>query len=63
MLGPVHIQTLPDRNFVAGWPKNPATYIATHDDGRYYEGFVSEFASEAEFAREALVFFTQQRGT
>lgn len=51
------IQTLPDRNFVAGWPKNPATYVAYHADGRYYEAFVSEFASEVEFANEALRFF------
>jgi hypothetical protein len=55
----IHIQVLPDRNFVAGWPKNPATYIATHDDGRYYEAFVSEYASQADFARGARLYFTR----
>jgi hypothetical protein len=56
----VHVQTLPDRNFVAGWPKNPATYVATHDDGRYYEAFVSEYACKADFAHEALLFFNPE---
>lgn len=56
----LHIQTLPDRNFVAGWPKNPATYVATNWDGRYYEAFVSEFECKADFAHEALVYFNPE---
>jgi hypothetical protein len=54
----ISIQSLPDRNFVAGWPKNPATYIATRDDdGHYYEAFASEYASKADFARAAAIYF------
>jgi hypothetical protein len=52
------ISSLPDRNFVAGWPKNPATYIATREsDGHYYEAFASEYASLTDFARYAQLYF------
>lgn len=53
------IQTLPARNFVAGCPKNPATFVAYSEDGQYYEAFVSE-QSAAEFAAEALSYFNRR---
>lgn len=51
--------TLPDRNFVAGAPRNPATFVAYSDEGEYYEGFVSEYAGIAEFETEALRYFNR----
>ena len=56
----MNIQTLPDRNFVAGYPKNLATYIAHHDDGRYFEGFVCEYSSIEEFKADALAYFNRK---
>lgn len=53
----MEIQTLPARNFVAGYPRNPATYVAYSSDGRYYEGFVSEYESIDQFEAEAFHFF------
>jgi hypothetical protein len=54
-----NVTTLPDRNFVAGYPRNPATYVATSDEGEYYEAFVSEHADQASFEREALAYFNR----
>lgn len=51
------IQTLPARNFCAGEPRNPATYVAYADDGQYYEGFVSEYADKSAFEADASDFF------
>ena len=56
----IQVQILPDRNFVAGWPKNPATYVAYDDDGHYYEAFVSEHQTQASFEAEARAFFAAQ---
>jgi hypothetical protein len=53
----IEVQVLPARNFVAGLPRNPATYVAYSDDGRYYEGFVSEYESINRFKEEALRYF------
>ena len=53
----MEIQTLPAHNFVAGYPRNPATYVAYSRDGRYYEGFVSEYESIDQFEAEAFHYF------
>lgn len=54
----MHIETLPDRNFVAGYPKNLATHIAYSDEGFYFEAFVCEYASIDEFKADAAAYFT-----
>lgn len=53
------IQTLPARNFCAGYPRNPATFVAYADNGHYYEGFVSEYTAQADFEVEALAYFNR----
>ena len=53
------VQTLPDRNFCAGLPRNPATFVAYADNGHYYEGFVSEYAAQADFEAEAIKYFNR----
>lgn len=55
----VTIQSLPARNFVRGYPKNPATRVAYSQDGRYWEAFTEEHASEAEFLSDAVRYFNR----
>lgn len=54
------IVTLPDRNFYAGYPRNPATYVAESVEGEYYEGFVRDYATRADFERDAVRYFTRK---
>ena len=55
----ITIQSLPARNFVRGYPKNPATRIAHSQDGRYWEAFADEHASDAAFVTEAVAYFNR----
>lgn len=55
----IQVRTLPDRNFVAGFAKNPATYVAEFG-GEYFEAFVSEYADEAAFRADASAYFNRQ---
>ena len=50
----------PDRNFVAGYPKVPATYTAYAKDGRYFTAFVFEYSCQADFERDAIAFFNRK---
>ncbi len=53
----VEIQFLPARNFVAGYPRNPATRIAYSDDGRYWEAFADEHLNDDDFKSDAIAYF------
>ncbi len=55
----IEIQFLPARNFVAGHPRNPATRVAYADDGRYWEAFADEHASDDEFLAAASAYFSR----
>jgi len=57
----ITIQFLPARNFVGGYPKNPATRVAHSSDGeyRYWEAFADEHASDAEFLADAVKYFNR----
>lgn len=55
----IEIQFLPARNFVAGYPRNPATRIAYSDDGRYWEAFADEHNSDDDFRVDAIAYFTR----
>ena len=51
------MQTLPARNFCAGAPRNPETFVAYSEDGQYYEGFASEYVDRNAFETDAYNFF------
>jgi len=55
----ITIKFLPDRNFVRGYPKNPATRVAYSDDGRYWEAFADEHKFDEDFINDAVVFFNR----
>jgi hypothetical protein len=55
----IEIQFLAARNFVAGYPRNPATRVAYSDDGRYWEAFADEHTSDDDFKADALAYFTR----
>jgi hypothetical protein len=54
------VQINPDRDFVGGYPKVPATYTAYSEDGRYFTAFVSEYSCQADFERDAVEFFNRK---
>jgi hypothetical protein len=55
------IREIPARNFVNGYAKNPATYIAYADSGEYFEAFVNEdYCGNIEnFRADALKYFNR----
>lgn len=55
----IEIQFLPARNFVAGYPRNPATRVAYSDDGRYWEAFADEHESDEAFRADAAAYFAR----
>lgn len=50
----------PDRDFVGGLPRIPATYTAYASDGRYWTAFVMEYSCQEDFERDAIAYFNRK---